>query len=86
MIAKALEGNWRLRWPANRAVVLISIVGGLMLGFGARLALGCNVGNFVATIQSLVFSGFVFFLGDGLGHLNRHSAYRGLLDGVYAPL
>jgi len=67
MIAKALEGNWRLRWPANRAVVLMSIVGGLMLGFGARLALGCNVGNFVATIQSLVFSGFVFFLGMALG-------------------
>jgi uncharacterized membrane protein YedE/YeeE len=66
MIAKALEGNWRLRWPANRAVVLLSIVGGLMLGFGARLALGCNVG-FVATIQSLVFSGFVFFLGMALG-------------------
>ncbi|AET33266.1 YeeE/YedE thiosulfate transporter family protein [Pyrobaculum ferrireducens] len=67
MIAKALEGNWRLRWPANRMVVLLSIVGGLMLGFGARLALGCNVGNFVATIQSLVFSGFVFFLGMAVG-------------------
>ncbi|AEA12578.1 putative inner membrane protein [Thermoproteus uzoniensis 768-20] len=67
MIAKALEGQWRLRWPANRATVVLSVVGGLMLGFGARLALGCNIGNFVATIQSLVFSGFVFFLGMVVG-------------------
>lgn len=67
MIAKALEGKWRLRWPANRMIFFLSVVGGLMLGFGARLALGCNVGNFVATIQSLVFSGLIFFLGMAVG-------------------
>ncbi|AFA39412.1 YeeE/YedE family (DUF395) [Pyrobaculum oguniense TE7] len=67
MIAKALEGNWRLRWPANRAVLVTSVVGGLMLGFGARLALGCNVGNFVSTVQSLILSGVVFFTGMAVG-------------------
>lgn len=67
MAAKALEGNWRLRWPANRAVLVLSAAGGLMLGFGARLALGCNIGNFFATVQSLVASGLVFFLGMALG-------------------
>ncbi|ABO08897.1 YeeE/YedE family protein [Pyrobaculum calidifontis] len=66
-IAKALQGAWRLRWPANWGVVITSIIGGLLLGFGARLALGCNVGNFFATVQSLVFSGFVFFLGMAMG-------------------
>ena len=40
--------------------VAAAVLGGLMMGYGARLAFGCNIGAFYSGISSLSLSGWVF--------------------------
>ena len=40
--------------------VVAAIAGGLLMGYGARLAGGCNVGALFSGIASLSLSGWVF--------------------------
>lgn len=40
-----------------------AIVGGILMGIGARLAMGCNIGAFFATVTNGDPSGWVFLLG-----------------------
>ena len=59
-----LAGEFRLRMPAKRSKLLWYLVGGIIMGFGARMALGCNVGSWY---DSLAFrfdlSGLLFSAG-----------------------
>jgi uncharacterized membrane protein YedE/YeeE len=47
-------------------------VGGLLMGLGANLAFGCNIGGFFSAVAALSMSGVAMMLGLGLG------AYLGL--------
>ena len=40
-----------------------AIVGGVLMGIGARLAMGCNIGAFFATVTNGDPSGWIFLLG-----------------------
>jgi uncharacterized membrane protein YedE/YeeE len=42
-------------------------VGGLLMGVGAMLALGCNIGGFFSAVSALSLSGFGMMLGLGTG-------------------
>ena len=44
-----------------------AIVGGTLMGIGARLAMGCNIGAFFATVTNGDPSGWVFLIGMVLG-------------------
>jgi len=41
--------------------------GGLLMGMGAMLAFGCNIGGFFSAVSALSLSGFGMMLGLGLG-------------------
>ena len=43
-------GNVSLRWPTSRRRLLQGLVGGIIAGFGARLAMGCNLAAFFTGI------------------------------------
>jgi len=47
-------------------------VGGLLMGLGANLAFGCNIGGFFSAVAALSMSGVVMMVGLGIG------AYLGL--------
>jgi len=51
--------------------VLAAVLGGLLMGYGARLGFGCNIGAFYSGIASLSLSGWVFgaclFVGAIIG-------------------
>jgi hypothetical protein len=47
-------------------------VGGLLMGLGANLAFGCNIGGFFSAVAALSMSGVAMMLGLGIG------AYLGL--------
>ena len=51
--------------------VIAAICGGLLMGYGARIAAGCNIGAFYSGISSLSLSGWVYavflFLGAIVG-------------------
>jgi hypothetical protein len=49
------------KWPPMRSLVAAGI-GGLLMGWGARLGFGCNIGAFVGGVASGSLHGWVWFL------------------------
>lgn len=58
------EFKWKL--PSLEAAVF-AIVGGALMGLGARIAMGCNIGAFFATVTNGDPSGWIFLLGMAAG-------------------
>ncbi|GBD10723.1 hypothetical protein HRbin23_00368 [bacterium HR23] len=62
-ISAALAGEFRVRVPRQRRRYLQSFGGGVLMGYGAALALGCTLGAFFSAIPSLALNGWLFALG-----------------------
>jgi uncharacterized membrane protein YedE/YeeE len=60
LAAAALKPFARAPWPPFRSLVAAAI-GGLLMGYGARLGFGCNVGAFVGGVASGSLHGWVWF-------------------------
>lgn len=58
-----LAGEFKLRVPRSAVRYLQSLGGGLLMGYGSGLAIGCTIGAFFSSIPSLSVSGWVFGLG-----------------------
>jgi uncharacterized membrane protein YedE/YeeE len=59
-IAAAFAAEFKLRFPRRPIRYLQSLGGGVLMGYGAGLALGCTVGAFFSAIPSLALNGWVF--------------------------
>ena len=58
------EFKWKLpSWET----AFFAVVGGTLMGIGARLAMGCNIGAFFATVTNGDPSGWVFLFGMTIG-------------------
>ena len=70
-LAAGLAGRFRPSWRLSRADLLTAIAGGLLLGYGARLAFGCNVGAFFSGVASGSLHGWLWlicaFTGNWVG-------------------
>jgi len=73
LLAAALAGKFApaMKLPGLR--IMTAVVGGLLLGYGARLGFGCNIGALVAGISS----------GSVHGWLWLFAAFCGGIAGVY---
>ncbi|MDN2701876.1 YeeE/YedE family protein [Janthinobacterium sp. SUN100] len=71
MLAAALAGRYAPVWRIPRRSLIAAIVGGLLLGYGARLAYGCNIGAYFSGIVSGSLHGWLWlvcaFLGNVIG-------------------
>lgn len=71
LMATLLASGFRIKKIKALRQVAAAIIGGLMMGYGARIAFGCNIGAFYSGIASLSLSGWVFgialFLGAMVG-------------------
>ena len=81
MLAASISRRFDLRISGDWRTWLSAAVGGLMMGYGARLADGCNIGAYFSAIASGSFSGYVWaaaaLLGSALGiRLQRASLNR----------
>jgi hypothetical protein len=60
--------------------ILLFAVGGLLLGFGTRLSLGCNVGALYTPIANFSLAGWLYFFflfgGGYLGNMIRKAFYK----------
>lgn len=71
LISMTAGSMWR--WRKNRSVGrwLLGLIGGFLMGYGARLASGCNIGGLLGGIASSSAHGWIFagftFLGSWLG-------------------
>jgi hypothetical protein len=63
-LARKFSPVWRMPWPHLAACVL----GGLLLGYGARLAYGCNIGAFFSGIASGSLHGWLWIVCALIGN------------------
>lgn len=57
-----------------------AILGGILMGIGARIAMGCNIGAFFATVTNGDPSGWVFLLGMVIGAYIGVKAFTWWMD------
>lgn len=71
LIAALAAGEFKLRAPRQRRRYVQSLGGGLLMGYGAGIGVGCTLGAFFSAIPSLGLNGWLFglalLLGAGLG-------------------
>ena len=71
LLAASLAGKFAPNFNIPRRSLIAAIVGGLMLGYGARLAYGCNIGAYFSGIASGSVHGWLWlvfaFIGNGIG-------------------
>lgn len=60
------EFKWKL---PNAETAMFALVGGALMGIGARIGMGCNVGAFFAAVTNGDLSGWIFLAGMTLGGL-----------------
>ena len=61
LLAAIGGGLRRQSWPPPRQLIAAAL-GGILMGIGARLAFGCNIGAFLAGIASGSLHGWVWFV------------------------
>ncbi len=71
LLASGLAGKFDPGWKVEGRSLVAAILGGFMLGYGARLAYGCNIGAYFSGISSSSLHGWVWlaaaFAGSILG-------------------
>jgi uncharacterized membrane protein YedE/YeeE len=68
-VAAVLAREFRLRIPRQPQRYVQSLGGGLVMGYGAGLGLGCTLGAFYSAIPSLALNGWVYALAMAGGAL-----------------
>ena len=71
LAAAALAGRFRPVWRVPGRSLAAAIVGGVLLGYGARIAYGCNIGAYFSGVASTSLHGWLWlvaaFSGSVLG-------------------
>ena len=62
ILAAALSGAFKPRWGGGMRPWVGAIIGGIAMGFGARLANGCNIGAYFSAISVGNLSGWAWML------------------------
>lgn len=58
-ISAVLSNNFKIRIPRKKERLIQGFAGGLLMGFGARLAMGCNVGHIISGIPQLYVASII---------------------------
>jgi uncharacterized membrane protein YedE/YeeE len=60
LAAAALAGRFRARLDPAPGALLAALLGGLAMGYGARIAFGCNIGAFFSGVASTSLHGWLW--------------------------
>ena len=69
LLAAILAGRFAPTWNVSGRSAAAAIVGGLLLGYGARLAYGCNIGAYFSGIASGSVHGWLWLVAAFLGNI-----------------
>jgi uncharacterized membrane protein YedE/YeeE len=71
LAAAGLAGRFAPDWRIPARSLAAAVVGGLLLGYGARIAYGCNIGAYFSGLSSASLHGWLWFVaafaGNALG-------------------
>lgn len=60
LLSAILQGEFRLRSRLSLSRFFLALCGGLLMGYGAYIARGCNIGAMVGGIASFSLHGWIF--------------------------
>ena len=71
LFAASMAGKFAPSFKLPVGSLLAAVIGGLLLGYGARIAYGCNIGAYFGGISSTSMHGWLWFaaafIGSALG-------------------
>lgn len=67
LIATLMASQFKLKKVKSKKQLIFALLGGIMMGYGTRLALGCNIGAFFSGIPSFSLHAWVFGIFTILG-------------------
>lgn len=67
LITVLLSNNFKVRNPILKRRLVQGLIGGVIAGFGARLALGCNLAAFFTGVPQFSFHSWIFMVATAIG-------------------
>jgi len=67
LVMVLLNNNFRIRVPHQKRRFAQGLLGGVIAGFGARLAMGCNLAAFFTGVPQFSVHAWIFIVGTGVG-------------------
>ena len=67
LITILLSNSFKIRVPKQKRRLFQGFVGGIIAGFGARLALGCNLAAFFTGVPQFSFHSWIFMVATAIG-------------------
>ena len=71
LFATLLASQFKFKKIKSKKQIIAAVLGGLLMGYGARIGFGCNIGAFFSGIASMSLSGWVYgiflFVGAYVG-------------------
>ncbi|WCK53072.1 selenium metabolism membrane protein YedE/FdhT [Aneurinibacillus sp. Ricciae_BoGa-3] len=67
LITVLLSNSFKIRIPQQKRRLIQGFIGGVVAGFGARLALGCNLAAFFTGVPQFSFHSWVFMVTTAIG-------------------
>lgn len=59
-IAILLAGHLKIKKIKSKKYFWLALLGGWMMGYGARVAVGCNIGGFYSAVSSFGLNGWLY--------------------------
>jgi uncharacterized membrane protein YedE/YeeE len=69
LLAAILAGRFAPIWKASARSIAAAVIGGLLLGYGARIAYGCNIGAYFSGIASGSLHGWLWLAAAFAGNI-----------------
>ena len=69
LLAAILAGKFAPAWNVSRRSLAAAVIGGLLLGYGARIAYGCNIGAYFSGIASGSLHGWLWLVAAFAGNI-----------------
>nr|WP_246582713.1 YeeE/YedE thiosulfate transporter family protein [Clostridium mobile] len=69
LIATLLSSQFKLKRLKGKKQTILALVGGIIMGYGARLTSGCNIGSFFSGIPSFSLHAWVYWIFVVLGSI-----------------
>lgn len=67
LITILLSNSFKIRIPKQKRRLVQGFIGGIIAGFGARLALGCNLAAFFTGVPQFSFHSWIFMVTTAIG-------------------
>lgn len=68
LVAAALAGRFAPSWRVPLRSLVAAVFGGVLLGYGSRIAYGCNIGAYFSGIASTSLHGWLWFAAALVGN------------------